>query len=438
MTAKKSLTTFCEKPLTLRDFQHLPIDSETILLDDESLDIMLGIQETMRTLEPEGLDDIRTLHIETIGRHGTIIWYEVTIRIYKDMHWLCLHSHQGECYSFANKDNLIKKATRHSCKRFLEHLWSYICSVVQTISHDPKSYTRYLEEHVPYQEREGYVKREIVQDLLPDIKIKISQREEVLEMLKRKQNTPPDGYDTMTLRTYIKAWKVAYCAYCQSDSLLSKPAEEVFRRSNQGTALEEYDLDSPADFIHWDKDRNPYHCYDIIYVRIHLYPKHDADTGKWYFDLAFGIESFGNEGMRIAFALDKAGIPFIISYAEEMQAALHGEETICFSPDYGNRHLPYTGDEGVTDENLQKAIAAITWKPFDTINTVVGPRKRVKVTFYPCDDKHYPAPEEESRCIIRYLDEGLYQYWQMHHCPWGWNVLERNEAEYCVLPMTYE
>ena len=291
MTAKKSPTTFCKKPLTLIDFQHLPIDSETILLDDESLDIMLGIQETMRTLEPEGLDDIRTLHIETICKRGAIIWYEVTIRIYKDMHWLCLYSYQGECYSFANKDNLIKKATRHSCKRFLEHLWSYICSVVQTISHDPKSYTRYLEEHVPYQEREGHVKRGKVQDLLPDIKINIPQREDVLDLLKRKQNTPPDSYDTMTLRTYIEAWEIAYCAYCQSDSLMSKPAEEVFRRSNQGTALEEYDPDSPADFVRWDKDRNPYHCYDVLYVRIHLYPKHNTDTGKWYFDLLVSAKS---------------------------------------------------------------------------------------------------------------------------------------------------
>lgn len=67
---KESPSTFCEKPLTLRDFQHLPIDCETILLDNESLDIMLGIQETMRTLEPEGLDDIRTLRIETIGEAG--------------------------------------------------------------------------------------------------------------------------------------------------------------------------------------------------------------------------------------------------------------------------------------------------------------------------------------------------------------------------------
>ena len=159
MSTKKRPTTFCKKPLTLRDFQHLPINSEPILLDDESLDIMLGIQETMRTLEPEGLDDIRTLHIETLGKRGTIIWYEVTIRIYKDMHRLCLHSHQSECYSFANKDNLIKKATRHSCKRFLEHLWNYICSVVQTISYNPKSYTRYLEEHVPYQERRLCQKR---------------------------------------------------------------------------------------------------------------------------------------------------------------------------------------------------------------------------------------------------------------------------------------
>jgi hypothetical protein len=24
----------------------------------------------------------------------------------------------------------------------------------------------------------------------------------------------------------------------------------------------------------------------------------------------------------------------------------------------------------------------------------------------------------------------------MRHCPWGWNVLEHHEAEFCVLPIT--
>ena len=65
--AKKRLTTFCENLLTWRDFHGLPSDGETILLDDESLELMYGIQETLRTLEPKGLDDVRTLWVETIG-----------------------------------------------------------------------------------------------------------------------------------------------------------------------------------------------------------------------------------------------------------------------------------------------------------------------------------------------------------------------------------
>ena len=86
------MITFCEKPLTLKDFHGLPSDGETILLDDESLEVMYGIQETMRTLEPKGLDDVRTLRVETIGQRNSIVWYEVTIRIYKDIHGLSLSS----------------------------------------------------------------------------------------------------------------------------------------------------------------------------------------------------------------------------------------------------------------------------------------------------------------------------------------------------------
>ena len=159
--AKKRLATFCEKPLTVKDFRSLPEGEETILLDDESLEVMYGIQETMRTLEPKGIDDIRTLRIETIGQRNSIVWYEVTIRIYKDMHGLSLSSEQGESYYFANKDNWTREENpvRHSCKQFLERLWGYLCAVVQQIGRDPQSYTRYLEEHVPYQEREGHVVR---------------------------------------------------------------------------------------------------------------------------------------------------------------------------------------------------------------------------------------------------------------------------------------
>lgn len=395
--AKKKVNTFCEDPLKVRDFRQLPEGEETILLDEESLEVMYGIQETMRTLEPEGLDDVRTLRIETIGRGKSIVWYEVTIRIYKDMHGLCLSSERGESYYFTNKDNWNREEhpTRHNCKKFLERLWGYLCAVVQKIGRDPKTYTRYLEEHVPYQEREGHVVRGLVQDILPGIKIEVAKRKETMDLLTRKQELHAAGYETMTLRRYIEAWKVAYCAYCGSTTLEDESAEEVFRRSNCGQALTEYDLDSPEDFVRWDRDQNPYHCYDVVYVQIHLYPERESETGRWHFDLEFGLGYYADAGFRIAAALEKAGVPFMIGWADEKLSALRGEDRIYFSPDNRDYQLPYPGEDGVTIDQVNRVIELTTWKRFEEVR---------------------------------------YQYCAMSECPYGWNVLERMGGGFCVLP----
>lgn len=434
--AKNKVITFCEKPLRVKDFRSLPEGEETILLDDESLEVMYGIQETMRTLEPKGLDDVRTLRIETIGQSNSIVWYEVTIRIYKDMHGLSLSSEQGASYYFANKDNWIREENpvRHSCKHFLERLWGYLCAVVQQIGRDPQSYTRYLEEHVPYQEREGHVVRRKIQDVLPGVKIEVANRKEALDLLMRKLGMHADGYEAMTLRRYIEAWKVAYCAYCESTTLLAESAEEVFRRSNCGRDLEEYDLDSPDDFARWDRDRNPYHCYDVVYVQIHLYPERNSETGRWYLELAYDLELYADAGFRVASALEKAGIPFVVGDAEGKVAVLSGEDTIYFSPDCRDYQLPYPGENGVTEEQVKRAIGLITWKRFEEVRSIASSDNRTKVAFYPCDDEHYPEDGTWNCCIIRYPFEGRYQYCAMRDCPYGWNVLERMGGEFCVLP----
>ena len=434
--AKKRLATFCENPLTLKDFHDLPSDGETILLDDESLEVMYGIQETMRTLEPKGLDDVRTLWIETIGHRNSIVWYQVSVRIYKDMHGLCLSSEQGESYYFTNKDNWNREEhpTRHNCKKFLERLWGYLCAVVQKIGRDPKTYTRYLEEHVPYQEREGHVVRGLVQDVLPGIRIEVAKRKEAMDLLMRKRELHADGYETMTLRRYIEAWKVAYCAYYGSTTLEDESAEEVFRRSNCGRALEEYDLDSPEGFARWDRDQNPYHCYDVVYVQIHLYPERESETGRWHFDLEFGLGYYADAGFRIAAALEKAGVPFVIGWADEKLSALRGEDRIYFSPDNRDYQLPYPGEDGVTIDQVNRVIELTTWKKFEEVHTIASSREREKIEFYPCDDEHYPEDGTWNRCIIRYPFEGRYQYCAMSECPYGWNVLERMGGGFCVLP----
>ncbi len=374
--ANRTKTTFCESPLILRDFQYLPHGEDTILLDNQSLELMYGIQETMRTLEPEGIDDVRTLLIETIGEKGKIVWYKVGIRIYKDIHGLWIESYQGESFYFTNKDKWIEgeSTKRHCCKHFLGRLWNYVSATVCKISHDPKSYTRYLEEHVPYQEREGSVVRSKILSLLPEAKVEVSGQQQILDLLKRKQVIPLSGYGRMTLRQYIEVWKIAYCAYCQSAQLEQENAEKVFRRSNQGYALSEYDLDSHEEFDRWNRNCSPYHCYDIVYVRVHLYPKRYPRTDHWYFELDFGLSTYGEAGFRIANALEKAGIPFVIGGAKEKRASLMGEDIVYFSPDSKDYQLPYPYDKD-TAKRVEKAIRLINWKPFKEKYSVVKSNK---------------------------------------------------------------
>ncbi len=77
-------------------------------------------------------------------------------------------------------------------------------------------------------------------------------------------------------------------------------------------------------------------------------------------------------GFRIAAALEKAGVPFVIGWAEETLAALRGVDTICFSPDLRDYQLPYPGEQGVTDEQIKRAIELTTWKRFEEVHTIAS------------------------------------------------------------------
>ena len=60
----------------------------------------------------------------------------------------------------------------------------------------------------------------------------------------------------MTLREYMKVWKVAYWGITGSVSMRNLPSEEVFERSSKGRKadLEKYDLDSEKHFMLWAKE----------------------------------------------------------------------------------------------------------------------------------------------------------------------------------------
>ena len=93
----KRPATFCKNPLTIKDFNSLPQEGEAILLDDESLDTMYYVQETLRRLEPEGMDDVRTLRIETIGL--------ITWKHFEDIHTIATANKRAKIVYYPCKDD---------------------------------------------------------------------------------------------------------------------------------------------------------------------------------------------------------------------------------------------------------------------------------------------------------------------------------------------
>lgn len=440
---KRKPKTLCDKPLTWRDFEKLPDDGETILLRDDSLSLMYDIQESLRLLQPMGTDDKRLIRIETIGQDKDIVWFEVQTSCYRDIHSLCLSAQRtGEAYYFANKEAPAWRKDREpepcSCVPFLQKLWNYILGVVSVILDNPQAYVDYLEMHFPYQEREGEVMRRKVENLLPDTKIRITNRQSVLALLNRLKNKYEeviDGYKTMTLRKYIDVWKLAYQAFCGNVFSKEESSEDVFLHSNQGRYLDKYGLDSESEFLRWDKEQKPYHCYDVAYVRLTLYPRKNT-AGEWFFYLLFGLSCYADEGFRIAMALEKEGIPFVLADAEGMLLSIKGEDVIHIGPSINDYNLPYPGESGIAEQSIQKAVELISWDPFKIVYGIYHQGTMEHVLFHSCDNEHYPDPEQEQRCIIRYKDDdGQWKYWHWNQCPWGWNVLERHNGEYCIMTM---
>ena len=78
-------------------------------------------------------------------------------------------------------------------------------------------------------------------------------------------------------------WRIAYEAVYGK---MSGDDIEVFQHSSKGYEIKEYHLDSEDDFRRWKNDVSPYHVFDVVYARVHLYPT--CTNGQWHFYVGTG------------------------------------------------------------------------------------------------------------------------------------------------------
>lgn len=408
------IKTFCENPLLISEINQLPASRnlEVTIVDDKSLEVIERIEKLLSSFEPMGFDELRYVYIEAV--RGTIEdwctyeeyrkktgermkswkkewryrfprakeWYEIGIRHYKELVFLFIsRKHRGDVVIGNTKDGYTPREKidtyKYDVSSFLIKLESYLISVVESIKNDPQAYIRYLEENYPHRMRMGKIPaKEWCRITKKKILNLDAEGLRVIEELATRE--PGSLHLKLTLREYMRIWKIAYTSQPEFQHLKDLHLEDVFRHSSKGSTnyIEGYDWDSESDFQKWGEANSPYHCYDVCYARVHLFPQ--SDNGGYYLELAAHYEGWIPNLVSMAVALYKARVPFVLRDAQELLALHYQTGSVVIRPEcsYGRslitkpeRCLPRSGD-GISQKQIDELISIIDWDGFQEIKPI--------------------------------------------------------------------
>ena len=261
-------------------------DLNGVVIDDASLEVMLRIEKTMQRLEVMGDDECRRLWIELkapqkrfrdddADKNGNY-WCQIFSAHYKDFHYLVLTNRHWRFIDLRSAHHVGAEREPDSVygnvSKPLKKIETYVTALVDQICEHPDEYNAYVEEHLPYSKRNGRIKRADLNRICPTYRT-FANPEHVIEVVSGFKSLPLWSCKEMTLRTYMRFWRMAYEAYRVKDEITptskysfdKQSDEEVFRNhSSKGRETEGLNLDSEQDFLKWDKENTHYHNMDVI------------------------------------------------------------------------------------------------------------------------------------------------------------------------------
>ena len=408
---KKKVTTFADTPLHVKDFKRFPFRGnafEQYLLDETSTRELFYISEQMKRIAPMYTDDTRILWIEALrGRPlewcsfkeakeafeietreeylrewqswlpDEVEWYYIVTGYYKDMHYLIIGDGMWDRCELVNRSYTTGNHSdwRYDFKRELNLIGGYIRKVIDRIEKDPEDYYSYISEHLPYNRRTGTISMKDYRNILGEDPWKGIPK--TVEPFLRKHARDEDEKTPaiegeMTIRRYASLWALCYMSLDREGRRADDEYDpiKVFSRSSKGDKIHDYNLDSEEDYKNWFDENSSYHCFDIVYARVHLVPRKEEDGWRLY--LYGELEGFTDDLIAVGMALDKAGIPFnMYNIAGSILKDLTSEGRFKFKPLGGfrsdienpSRRFPYVGDDGITKETLDRLANATTWVP---------------------------------------------------------------------------
>ncbi len=363
------------------------------VVDDASLEVMLRIEKEMHRLRGMGDDERRSLWIEIHlpgrryywgedkrDRNGNI-WYWISTGNYRGFHYMLLSDKHHKFIDLRSQPFVGDE--RNSEHRYTDvlnpllRLEEYVRAIVDAVCADPGEYNDYVEANLPYWKRHGTIKRSVLNGICPLYR-RVDDPDAEIELLENIRKSPLTVLEEMTLNVYMHYWRLAYVAYrTLNDFEPDSPDEyevesdrEVFKYSSKGYNLDEYDLDSQEDFTKWEAANSSYHCFDVAYARIHLWPVRE-DDGLWHFEISYNVGGYFRDILNIVRALYEQGIIVGIRYwVDDALAQLREEDSVRISP-CPNKYqeeisLPTVGD-GVTRKMVNAIIRETVWDKEETV-----------------------------------------------------------------------
>lgn len=360
-----------QNALIQSDIFHLPISRflDVTVVSGKCAESIRSIHGAMGRLAPMGDDERRSLWFEVKGKRWE--WYRLSVSTYNDCHYLYIIGDTHDRYVFSDKEDCNSSRCFYEDEliEIFSKIEKYVVGLVDNILSAFEQYNSYVEKYLSYYRREGLIKRSILNSLIPDNRYDGIDIPRVINLYENQFE--PTQFPEMTLRCYMHYWRIAYEAVYGK---MSGNDIEVFRHSSKGYEIKEYNLDSEDDFRRWKNDVSPYHGFDVVYARVHLYPTYT--DGQWHFYVGTGSYWNLDDCFRAVVGLSDAGISVELGEVDHVLGILKETDYVEITPyayrymqgdDIGSQmKLPYAYE--VDKKVIKKIIANTKWNKLEKVS----------------------------------------------------------------------
>ena len=320
-------------------------------------------------------------------------WYQFTTAEYRDKRFFYFNSNLVFTIDLSETSGTDEDPYFEYIRELLSWLKYTVKDLISNIEKDEDGYNKSLSRHLSYHKRKGWIRRREYWEILGEDAIRLDERlgPHWIETLRRIVDAQDKNecwplLNDMTAADFLRFCEVCYDAndYFGESGKAFSPVEKYHRMADgRDGGLLSIDPDSSRDFRQWyhGGERMGAHPWEICrggnstHISLGVLDK-DND---WSLLLAGSSVVRVEETVRMAVALQEAGIPFHLREAREILDMVGGNDFIGIVPDTvfpRYCHSLFPEEDRIIDfmnlgyENTEEIIAAAHWYPLDRISVV--------------------------------------------------------------------